>query len=243
MKRASDDRRRVLVGLASLALAACKRSPPPPPPSPSPTPAPETSSAAWRELTFDPGEDTPEGQRALVFTPPSAHERPLLVALHGRGESGRGLEIGARAWRDDYGVGRVHERLLAPPLKPADLLGIVSPDRLALLNASLKAEPFRGMTLVCPYTPNVPDKSPEGALGFARFVTETLLPRARSESSAKADRAMTGIDGVSMGGRLALLVGLSRPDVFGAVGALQPALKPNEGPMISELARGRTRGP
>jgi enterochelin esterase-like enzyme len=48
---------------------------------------------------------------------------------------------------------------------------------------------------------------------------------------------MTGIDGVSMGGRLALLVGLSRPDVFGAVGALQPALKASEGPMISELAR------
>lgn len=39
-----------------------------------------------------------------------------------------------------------------------------------------------------------------------------------------------------MGGRLALLVGLTRPDVFGAVGALQPAMKATEGAMFSALA-------
>jgi enterochelin esterase-like enzyme len=40
-----------------------------------------------------------------------------------------------------------------------------------------------------------------------------------------------------MGGRLSLLVGLTHPEVFGVVGALQPAIRPEEAPMISELAR------
>lgn len=227
--RADIDRRGVLLGLASLALAGagCKRG----------APADEAGATGWRELSFDPDADTPEGQRALVSPTPAAGDRPLLIALHGRGESGRGLDVGARGWRDDYGIDRVHGRLLHPPLTRKDLLDMVSQERLALLNASLNAEPFRGVTLVCPYTPDLPDKSPAGAAGFGRFVTEKLLPRARAEVGAKADRSKTGIDGVSMGGRLALLVGLSRPDVFGAVGALQPALKPTEGPMISELAR------
>lgn len=227
MREPGIDRRRALLGLAAVALAACKRESPPPAASP----------AGWKELAFDPGPDTPEGQRALVFAPPNAGELPLLVALHGRGESGRGLDIGARGWRDDYGIGRIYDRLQSPPLTTKDLLNTVSLDRLRRLNASLAASPFRGLSLACPYTPDLRDKSPVGAAGFGRFIVDQLLPRARAEAGARADRAATGIDGVSMGGRLALLVGLSRPDIFGSVGALQPALKPADAPMVSELAR------
>lgn len=230
MKAPGIDRRRALLGMAGLgafALAGCKRE----------APAPQAGDASWKDLSFDPYPDAPEGQRALVFTPPNARELPMLIALHGRGESGRGLDVGARGWRDDYRIGRLYERLQRPPLTPKDLLDTISLERLARLNASLQKEPFRGLSLVCPYTPDLPDKSPAGAAGFGRFVVEKLLPQARSLSGTRPDRAVTGIDGVSMGGRLALLVGLSRPDIFGSVGALQPALKPSEGPMISELAR------
>jgi len=242
MKGPAIDRRRALIGIASLAsssLASCKREGAAPHAGGSgESPAPQASSSeGWKEIAFDPGPDAPEGQRALVFTTPDAPERPLLIALHGRGESGRGLDAGARGWRDDYRIGRLIERLHRPPLTPEDLLKTVSRDRLARLNASLKAEPYRGLSLVCPYTPDLPDKSPAGAAGFGRFVVDQLLPKARAVTGSRADRAVTGIDGVSMGGRLALLVGLSRPDIFGSVGALQPALKASEGPMISELAR------
>jgi acetyl esterase/lipase len=229
--------------MASLAggaaLVACKRESPAPHKGPAPHegPEPQASDVGWKELSFEPGPDAPEGQRAQVFTPPNARDLPMLVALHGRGESGRGLDVGARGWRDDYRIGRLVERLQSPPLTPKDLLDTISRDRLARLNASLKAEPFRGLSLVCPYTPDLPDKSPAGAAGFGRFVVDQLIPRARALTGTRPDRAITGIDGVSMGGRLALLVGLSRPDIFGSVGALQPALKPSEGPMISELAR------
>lgn len=224
-------RRRALLGMAAAAagcaFAGCKRE----------APAPQAGDAIWKELSFDPSPDAPEGQKALVCTPPSAPELPMLIALHGRGESGRGLDVGARGWRDDYRVDRLLDRLKNPPLTPKDLLNTISLERLARLNASLKKDPFSGLSLVCPYTPDLPDKSPAGAAGFGRFVVDQLIPKARALTGAQPDRAKTGIDGVSMGGRLALLVGLSRPDIFGSVGALQPALKLSEGPMISELAR------
>ena len=40
-----------------------------------------------------------------------------------------------------------------------------------------------------------------------------------------------------MGGRLALFVGLTYPEVFGSVGVLQPALKIEEAGLVSDLAK------
>lgn len=233
------DRRTILVGGLALAAASCSKSPSGSNgPSGTVTPPP---GGAWRLASFDASPDLPEGQRAMVLAPwpegsgPST--RPLLVALHGRGEAGRGLDVGAGGWPNDYLLDRMHRRLLAPPLTAADLRDMTSPARLAKLNASLAAAPYQGLGVACPYTPDLPDKSVAGAQRFARFVIESLLPRLRSETGAKVDRALTGIDGVSMGGRLSLLVGLSHPEVFGAVGALQPALRVEEAPMISALAQ------
>jgi acetyl esterase/lipase len=220
------ERRRALIAMGALALGACSRSR---------TSAPLPPGGAWQDLSFDPSPDAPDGERALVFAP--AKDLPLLVALHGRGESGRGLEIGAHGWRDDYLIEHMHDRLRAPPLVAKDMHGMATPARLAAINAALEAAPYSGLCVTSPYTPDLPDRSPAGATGFGRFVVETLIPRARAAAGAKQDRAATGIDGVSMGGRLALFVGLAYPEVFGSVGALQPALRPEEAPMISELAR------
>ena len=221
-------RRSLLLGAAAAALAACHRSggerPPPPP-----------IGGAWRTLDFAPSAGSPEGERALLLTGigPGA---PVLVALHGRGESARGLDVGASAWPREYELDRIHRRLLAPPLTDADLLGIVDPARLAALNASVEKAPYKGLALATPYAPDLPDKSAGGAQGYARFVIDALLPRARAEADASTERARTGIDGVSMGGRLALLVGLTHPDVFATVGALQPAIRAEEAPMLAALA-------
>ena len=238
------DRRSLILGSAALAACACSKSGPPAPGTTGPAPGPPPPGGAWSTASFPVGPDTPEGERAFLLDPwagaspavaPDA--RPLLLALHGRGEAGRGLDVGAAAWPNDYQLDRVHRRLLAPPLTARDLLEMTSPERLAKLNASLAAAPYRGLGLACPYTPHLEDPSVEGSRPFGRFLVEQLLPRLRSETGSQVDRRATGIDGVSMGGRLALFVGLTHPEVFGVVGVLQPAIKIEEAPLISALAR------
>jgi poly(3-hydroxybutyrate) depolymerase len=234
-------RRNLLLGGATLLAAACSKASPP---SSNGAPASPPPGGAWKLASFDRGPGAPDGERAMLLAPwssptdPPSNARPLLVALHGRGEAGRGLDVGAGGWPNDYLLDRMHHRLLAPPLTAADLRDMTSPERLAKLNASLAAAPYRGLAVATPYTPDLPDKSVEGAQDFARFVIDTLLPKLRAEAGSTVDRTGTGIDGVSMGGRLSLLVGLSHPEVFGAVGALQPAIRVEEAAMISALAKG-----
>ena len=231
-------RRDLLLGLAAAALTleGCHRTPP----SEATLPAeagPPPPGGAWRVLSFPPAPDYPEGQRAQLLVPDAPASTPLLIALHGRGEAGRGLDIGAGAWPSEYALDRLHRRLLAPPLTGVDLQDMFSASRLARLNDSLAAMPYKGLSVACPATPLLGDRSVEGAQGYARFLIETLLPRMRKETGSTADRAATGIDGVSMGGRIALFVGLTHPEIFGVVGALQPAISVEEAPLISELAR------
>jgi iron(III)-salmochelin esterase len=244
--RPNLDRRSLILGGAALAAGACSKSGPPASgTSEGPAgPAPPPPGGGWSTASFAIGPDTPEGERASLLDPwagtspaPAPTARPLLLALHGRGEAGRGLDVGAAAWPNDYQLDRLHRRLLAPPLTARDLLDMTSPERLARLNASLAAAPYRGLGLACPYTPHLDDPSVEGSRPFGRFLVEQLLPRLRSETGSQVDRRATGIDGVSMGGRLALLVGLTHPEVFGVVGALQPAIRVEEAPLLSELAR------
>lgn len=219
------DRRGALLGLGALAMGAACRRPDPPP----------ASSPAWREIAFDPEGDG-EPQRATLFAPEGARELPLLVALHGRGET-RSLAIGARAWRDDYGIERTHRCLLDAPIDANDLLGMTTDERLARINASLARAPYRGLRLACPFTPDLLRATPESGAGFARFVIDRLLPWAARESGAPVDRKRTGIDGVSLDGRLALLVGFSHPEAFGAIGALQPAIRTHEASLFAGLAK------
>ena len=221
-------RRSFLTGLVGLSLSSCQKSTSPAPPA----------DTRWRDLSFPP----PDEQRALVLVPPSPQPLPMLVALHGRGESGRGLEIGAKAWRDDYSLDKLDLRLREGPVTRADLADMVFDDRLAKINASLTSSPYAGLVVACPYTPDLKDRSKEGAAPFGKFLSETLLPKVRTESKCATDRSSTGIDGVSMGGRLALLVGFANPDVFGAIGALQPAIKVGEAEMFAALAASATAG-
>lgn len=190
----------------------------------------------WREISFDPTPAYPEAERALVLVPEGAASLPVVVALHGRGESGRGLDAGARGFRDDYGLDRVDGRLRAPPITREDLLGFTTDQRLAQINASLASSPYGGVVLACPYAPDLRDRTFAGAEPFGRFVVETLVPKAREAAGAPANPERTGIDGVSMGGRLALWIGLRFPEAFGAVGAMQPALREGEADEVAKLA-------
>ncbi len=161
---------------------------------------------------------------------------PVLVALHGRAESAKGSERGARGWIEDYWLPRAFQRLSAPPLTPLDFEAMVDPKRLASLNAALKQQAFQGVIVVCPYTPDILEgRRPFSAADpFGTFIVKTLLPKVYAETPAIGTPETTGIDGVSLGGRAALLVGLEHARAFGAVGGLQAAFNVEDG---AELAR------
>jgi hypothetical protein len=151
---------------------------------------------------------------------------PLLVLLHGLGETGD-PGLGVYAWVERYGLGTTYARLRRPPIGRTARLAALLPDRrIAELAATLAAQPFRGMAIACPYTPNVgrmPD--PEGALeAYAEWIAAVVLPRARKEAPVLADTAHTAIDGVSLGGYVGLEVFLRRPDAFALWGGVQGAI-------------------
>jgi enterochelin esterase-like enzyme len=196
--------------------------------------------AKRRELTWT-FEQAPFGSTDVVISIPAAADEatrfPVLIALHGRGESLKGSRRGARGWLDDYELDRAMARLAAPPLGKRDFQGYVSRDRLRRLNQSLAGKPYSGLIVVCPYLPDVLRREAAftAAGPLAAFIVDVLLPRVYAKTPALGTPASTGIDGVSLGGRAALLVGFDRPRAFGAVGALQAAIDDSEVERFAEL--------
>jgi enterochelin esterase-like enzyme len=202
----------------------------------------DKASFSEKELEFEGSAVGPEKALAIVPRWGEPGEKfPVLVALHGRGESVRGMDVGARGWLRYYDLGKTIERLRSPPLTREDLKGFADETRLARINASLAERPFRGLVVVCPWVPDLVNERDrlnlDAPLPFGRFVVESLLPRTLEETPALGDPAATGIDGVSLGGRVALVVGFAHADRFGAVAALQPAIQESEPPAIARRAR------
>ncbi len=194
-----------------------------------------TEELTW---TFD---QTAVGRIDVVVVLPDRRpdERfPLLVALHGRGEAIKGPVRGARGWVDDYALGRAIRRLSMPPLRSEDFEELVDSKRLNLLNASLQAQPYGGLVVLCPYTPDMltGERPFERAQPFARFVADTLIPRAKRELPVIDRSEATGIDGVSLGGRVSLLAGLYKPEFFGAVATLQAAFDSSDAARLAAMA-------
>ncbi len=209
-----------------------KPLPAPPPENRGPPARGTTRLLEWRFPT-----DEPERAVAVVPTWGGATARfPVVIALHGRGEALKAPADGAMGWPRDYELVRAMRRLCSPPLVSEDLEGLTDEASLAALNLELAAAPFQGLVVVCPYVPDI-DLTQAAALArYARFVTEVLVPRARSEAPSLGAPASTGIDGVSLGGAVALHVGLGNPLAFGAVGAIQPAIRAEDAPAWTERA-------
>ena len=181
----------------------------------------------------------------VLVSPHVEGERlPVLLALHGRGEARKDPARGAHGWPDDYALMQAMKRVAAPPLLRQDYLGLVRDAELARTNAELAAHPFGGLVVVCPYVPDVHLEDGEAIDAYGRWLLETLLPRVRREMPALGTAAATGIDGVSLGGAVALRVGLSHPEAFAAVGALQPAIEVSDVPSWTErVVAARRRHP
>lgn len=162
---------------------------------------------------------------------------PVVVALHGRGEARKAPAEGALGWPRDYALVRAIKRMSAPPLASADAEGFITKEHLAQMNRELVEKAFGGLIVVCPYLPDIDLTSASDALGYGEFVVNTLLPRVRRETPSLTGSASTGIDGVSLGGAAALRIGLAHPNVFGAVGGLQPAIQQSEAGEYTDLVR------
>lgn len=188
---------------------------------------------------LDVGGDRKLGRRVVLLLPKHLDpgERvPLLVLLHGLGETGD-ERMGVYAWLERYGLGTAYERLRRPPIARTSKRKDWTEIQLNELNQSLKARPFKGMAIACPYTPNIyQSKNPGAALdAYTGWIAGAVLPRARKESECIAtSAALTAIDGCSLGGYVSLEVFLRRPDLFAAWGGVQSAFGAHRAPSYAD---------
>ncbi len=153
---------------------------------------------------------------------------PIVVALHGAGEARRGPERGYLGWTADYHLADAFGALGRGRLTAGDYGDMVRPEHLAARNRALRAQPFRDLIVVTPYTRDLMGEQPgsDAIREYADWLAGPLLEAVRREvPTAALTRAGTGIDGVSLGGMLSLEAGLRHPEAFGAVGAIQPAIR------------------
>ncbi|HEY2515576.1 MAG TPA: hypothetical protein VGI39_32130 [Polyangiaceae bacterium] len=147
------------------------------------------------------------------------HPVPLVVLLHGLGETGAPL-LGARAWVDRYGLATSVARLQNPPLAQESLRNDWG-NALAEANALLAARPYRGLAFACPHVPYMP----VGQLdAYTRWIADSLIPRVRAEAGPALDGALPRLAGCSYGGWASLEVLLRAPDRFSAWAGIQTAL-------------------
>ncbi len=235
---------------SAVALAACSRresTPATEPPAAKPPPLPPTVTPEVVEAGTGPrgqvGMETwtfDGGGRAVALVPgwmKQGERMPLLVALHGRGEANKGPAEGVMGWPRDYALLRAITRVCAPPLTSDDLEGFVDPKRLAAHNEALAAQPFRGLVVLCPYSPDVDLRKPPQIREYGDYLMRSVLPRAKKELPVIEAPGAVGIDGVSLGGALALRIGLGHADAFGAVGTLQPAIGEDQVADYTDLAK------
>jgi hypothetical protein len=211
---------------------------------------PSTSIASpnVRVLEWDLGTQAFGQARAVVVVPawggPEARF-PVLVALHGRGEAVKAPADGAMGWPRDYAMVRAIDRLRAPPLRDADYEGLADPARMAETNAALAARPFGGVIVACPWLPDLRPAATGDLTAYAHYVLDALLPRVRRETPALVSPEATGIDGVSLGGVVALRIGLTCPQAFAAVGGIQAAVSDGQNAewvALAQAARARRPG-
>ncbi|MEZ4221265.1 MAG: alpha/beta hydrolase-fold protein [Polyangiaceae bacterium] len=228
---------------AAPKIVHASASPPPRKSAGAPPGSASATKKAWvpaRELTWS-YDDTPAGGLdVVIYVPPHEQDSklPVLFAFHGRGEALKGPKRGARGWVEDYWLPQADVRLRTGKVSVGDLL--VSDDAHAeKLNAALAAHPYRGVIVVCPYTPDimVKPRSLDAASDYGRWLVKTLLPRVDKELPTIGGRLSTGIDGVSLGGRLSVLVGFERPEAFGVVGGIQPAFDSAEAGEVARRAK------
>lgn len=195
---------------------------------------------------------TGEWERAYVVFPfrndrkdhAEGERYPCVVALHGKGEVAKGPERGPRGWIIDYALPGAYGAFERGTVTAKDYRGFVTKDHLALVGAEMRAHAFEGLMVIAPYVRDPSDAdSGVSVQKYADWVAGPLLEQVRAEyPGAARGRGSLGVDGVSLGGWLSLETGFRHPEVFGAVGGIQPAIRGEETQLANRAAAARKRG-
>jgi len=192
-------------------------------------------------------------QRVVVTYPrrsdgrshPPGERYPVVIALHGRTEALQTANRGAMAWYRQYRLPEAFGALSRGRLTGTDYQHLVRQEHLRMVNAQLRGRPFRGVMVVSPYTPDLMEDPPNGprVRSFTSWLAGPLLDALREQMpNAARSREGTGIDGVSLGGMLALEAGFGHPEAFGAVGGMQPAIRGRGGRLVAAATLARAGG-
>jgi hypothetical protein len=177
-----------------------------------------------------------ERQRVLVTLPrqpgramhPPGARYALVVALHGLGEARKGPDRGVLGFSVDYRLPTAYGALLRGTLRRADYGGFVRDAHLEAVNAELARQPFEAPAVVTPYVPPglLQPGAEEARARYSAWLAGPLLDAVREAFPGVArTREGTGIDGISLGGRVALEAGFTHPEAFASVGGIQAAVR------------------
>ena len=153
-----------------------------------------------------------------------AKKLPLVVTLHGRGETAKSPRAGAFGWANDYGLRTWLEAASDGPVGVDVLSGIGDPRVLARANARWRKHGAPDLCFVCPYYTDVEVHRPDDARPLMEFLAERVVPWAQATLPVDPRPVATSIDGVSLGGYLALRTACAYPKLFRAAGGIQPAM-------------------
>lgn len=186
-------------------------------------------AAAEHEIkAFTVGRKGVPASRFAILVPkhlPKGAEVGLVVALHGLGET-HDEALGIRAWPELYGLDEGYRRLRQAPLARTSLRKDFTEERLRELNAALAREPFAGLCIACPFTPNpkkLGDRKREIA-AYAAWLDEVVIAEAGRQAPLRKGRAARSLIGCSMGATVALEVLASGVGSYGGIGFVQGAL-------------------
>lgn len=184
-------------------------------------------------------------ERVLVTLPrlparamnPPGERWPVVVALHGRAEAALGPERGYLGWNVQYGLPKAYAALMRGRLTSIDYGGFVRPAHLERRNAELARTRFPNTAVITPFVPDLlGPESVEALRRYEDWLAGPMLAQVRQAYPGIAQtREGTGIDGVSMGGRIAISTGFRHPEVFASVGGIQPAVR-GEAESLAALA-------
>ncbi len=257
----SGSRLWLLLLATSLTVAGCQSARSAPEASPPPTAKQERAAASGQAegggtetqprvplqwVNYELSSSTLGPIPALVRVPVhiASTRLPALVLLHGRGEAQKSPKRGARGFVDDYGLEAAWQWLEGKPGARTAPPGLPTSYRQGV-EAELDRVPFSAMVLVMPYLPDRFRGSEAfvNAPEYARQLTE-LVTRVKADLPVRQDRGGWALDGISLGGRVAMVCMADLTPHFAAFGSVQAAIDERELTVFADvLARARTLDP
>jgi predicted alpha/beta superfamily hydrolase len=161
------------------------------------------------------------GRRVRVWLPPNyatapTQRFPVLYLQDGQNVFDDATAFAGIGWRAHEAAARLIARSKVPPLL---LVGI----------------DHAGEHRIDDYAPQRWQGRGGHADDYGRMLTEEIKPFVDAHYRTLPGREDTGIAGASLGGLVALHMGLTRPDVFSRVGALSPSCWWAEGAILRHL--------